>query len=109
MNKTSLLHITIFDILLTAAFLLANRFFANGTKTQPLSTSILLHALFLFAGVFVLAFMILHIHLGKSLDIQALTQPLRLRIISSSLGTHFAAAYGQLIFLFSPCLGRCAF
>ena len=68
MNKTSLLHITIFDILLTAAFLLANCFFANGTKTQPLSTSILLHALFLFAGVFVLAFLILHIHLSKSLD-----------------------------------------
>lgn len=63
MNKTSVLSIAVFDLLLTAVFLLANTFTANGTKTQPLSLPIYGQALLLAASVFLLAFLLLRMHL----------------------------------------------
>ena len=63
MNKISVLSIAVFDLLLTAVFLLANTFTANGTKTQPLSLSIYGQALLLAASVFLLAFLLLRMHL----------------------------------------------
>lgn len=66
MNKTLLLRIACFDILLTAAFIVANGFYANGTKTQSLSTSVLLLAILLFVSIFVLAFLMLRLPIGKA-------------------------------------------
>lgn len=63
MNKISVLSIAVFDLLLTAVFLLANTFTANGTKTQPLSLPIYGQALLLAASVFLLAFLLLRMHL----------------------------------------------
>lgn len=63
MNKTSVLSIAVFDLLLTAVFLLANTFTANGTKTQTLSLPIYGQALLLAASVFLLAFLLLRMHL----------------------------------------------
>ena len=63
MNKISVLSIAVFDLLLTAVFLLANTFTANGTKTQTLSLPIYGQALLLAASVFLLAFLLLRMHL----------------------------------------------
>lgn len=63
MNKISVLSIAVFDLLLTAVFLLANTFTANGTKTQPLSLPIYGQALLLAASVFLLALLLLRMHL----------------------------------------------
>ena len=63
MNKISVLSIAVFDLLLMAVFLLANTFTANGTKTQPLSLPIYGQALLLAASVFLLAFLLLRMHL----------------------------------------------
>ena len=63
MNKISVLSIAVFDLLLTAVFLLANTLTANGTKTQPLSLPIYEQALLLAASVFFLAFLLLRMHL----------------------------------------------
>lgn len=60
MNKTSFLHLTIFDLLLCTAFLLANAFTSNGTRLQPLTSSVYLQAFLLFATVVLLAFLLLH-------------------------------------------------
>lgn len=63
MNKISVLSIAVFDLLLTAVFLLANTFTANGTKAQPLSLPIYGQALLLAASVFLLALLLLRMHL----------------------------------------------
>lgn len=63
MNKISVLSIAVFDLLLTVVFLLANTFTANGTKTQTLSLPIYGQALLLAASVFLLALLLLRMHL----------------------------------------------
>lgn len=59
MSKTSWIQIILFDFALTAAFLLAQTFTANATKTQPLSHASFETSLFLFIVILLASYLLL--------------------------------------------------
>lgn len=59
LNKHVLLRITVFDILLTAAYLLARLLYDNGIDLQQRPAGVLLRAAFLFLAVLLISLALL--------------------------------------------------